>query len=103
MFKTLQWLVQSLKSGKNSVGAVVVEDEGTVSRHLRHCASEQRLQMMVSGVFLFSHVRNDWGRVKLVFTLLWTSQLHLLTQHTNFPLRIMSIFLSGYKEELHDY
>eukprot|EP00268_Persea_americana_P015574 TRINITY_DN1724_c0_g1_i15.p2 TRINITY_DN1724_c0_g1~~TRINITY_DN1724_c0_g1_i15.p2 ORF type:complete len:112 (-),score=16.79 TRINITY_DN1724_c0_g1_i15:1172-1507(-) len=46
VFKTLQWLVQSLKSGKNSIGAVVVEDEGRVSRHLRHFASEQRLQMM---------------------------------------------------------
>lgn len=62
MVKTLQGLVQSLKSGKNSIGAVVVEDEGRVSRHLRHFASEQRLQMMVSGVFLFSHVRNDWSR-----------------------------------------
>ena len=62
MFKTLQWLVQSLKSGKNSIGAVVVEDEGRVSRHLRHFASEQRLQMMVSGFFLFSHIRNGWSR-----------------------------------------
>ncbi|XP_077218792.1 uncharacterized protein LOC143852988 isoform X2 [Tasmannia lanceolata] len=46
VFKTLQWLLQSLKNGKNSMGAIVVEDEGRTSRHLRQCASENKLQMM---------------------------------------------------------
>ncbi|XXG53180.1 hypothetical protein AAC387_Pa03g1319 [Persea americana] len=68
--KTLQWLVQSLKSGKNSIGAVVVEDEGRVSRHLRQFSSEQRLQMMLSGVFLFSHpaswIRNSFHSGKVL-------------------------------------
>ncbi|XP_042484099.1 uncharacterized protein LOC122064461 isoform X2 [Macadamia integrifolia] len=46
VFKTLQWLVQSLKTGKNSVGAIVAEDEGRASRHLRHCALEEKLPMV---------------------------------------------------------
>ncbi|XP_043693485.1 uncharacterized protein LOC122643968 isoform X1 [Telopea speciosissima] len=46
IFKTLQWLVQSLKTGKNSVGAIVAEDEGKASRHLRHCALEEKLPMV---------------------------------------------------------
>ncbi|KAF5196360.1 hypothetical protein FRX31_014055 [Thalictrum thalictroides] len=46
VFKTLQWLVRSLKSGKISMGVIVVEDEVSASRHLRHCALEQKLPMM---------------------------------------------------------
>ncbi|MCL7043551.1 hypothetical protein MKW94_021658 [Papaver nudicaule] len=46
LFKTLQWLIQSLKTESISLGAIVAEDEGRTSRHLRQCASEQRLQIM---------------------------------------------------------
>lgn len=46
VFKTLQWLVQSLNSEKISVGAIVAEEESRASRHLRHCASEQKIPMM---------------------------------------------------------
>ncbi|XP_026660159.1 uncharacterized protein LOC103706321 isoform X2 [Phoenix dactylifera] len=44
VFKSLQQLVQSLKDGKNKLGAILVENEGSVSRHLKHCASEHNLQ-----------------------------------------------------------
>ncbi|XP_068663570.1 uncharacterized protein [Aristolochia californica] len=46
VFKTLHWLVQSLKSGKNTAGAIVVEDESGASRHLRQCALEQNIPVM---------------------------------------------------------
>lgn len=46
VFKSLQRLVQSLKNDKNSVGVIVVENEYSVSRHLKHCAFEQSLQTM---------------------------------------------------------
>ncbi|KAG9454856.1 hypothetical protein H6P81_007760 [Aristolochia fimbriata] len=46
VFKTLHWLVQSLKSGKNTAGAIVVEDEAGASRHLRQCALEQNIPVM---------------------------------------------------------
>lgn len=46
VFKTIQWLVQSLRKGAIFIGAIVVEDESSASRHLRHCASEQNLPVM---------------------------------------------------------
>jgi len=48
VFKSLQRLVQSLKNGMNTLGAVLVENEGTVSRHLKQCALENNLQTVVS-------------------------------------------------------
>lgn len=51
MFKTLQWLVQSLDNEKIFVGAIIAEDESRVSRHLKHCASEREIPMMVSTCF----------------------------------------------------
>lgn len=47
VFKTLHWLVQSLKSGRNSLGAVVIEDDSCASRHLRQCVLEHRLKILV--------------------------------------------------------
>ncbi|GLT46010.1 hypothetical protein SLA2020_198010 [Shorea laevis] len=46
VFKTLQWLVQSLDSEKISLGVIVAEDESRASRHLRHCASERKIPVM---------------------------------------------------------
>ncbi|KAK2969336.1 hypothetical protein RJ640_015225 [Escallonia rubra] len=46
VFKTLQWLVQSLDGEKISMGVIITEDEGRVSRHLKHCASEQKIHLM---------------------------------------------------------
>lgn len=48
VFKTLQWLVRSLDTEKISVGAIIAEDKIRASRHLRHCASEHKIPMMVS-------------------------------------------------------
>ena len=60
VFKTLQWLVQSLDNEKIFVGAIVAEDESRVSRHLKHCALEQEIPMMVSTCFaLFTIELND--------------------------------------------
>lgn len=47
MFKTLHWLVQSLKSGRTSLGAVVIEDDSCASRHLRQCVLEHGLKILV--------------------------------------------------------
>ncbi|KAG1338338.1 hypothetical protein COCNU_04G006440 [Cocos nucifera] len=44
VFKSLQQLVQSLKDEKNKLGAILVENGASVSRHLKHCASENNLQ-----------------------------------------------------------
>ncbi|PQQ02179.1 hypothetical protein Pyn_10784 [Prunus yedoensis var. nudiflora] len=46
VFKTLQWLVHSLDKEKVSLGAIVTEDEIRTSRHLRQCASEQKIPVM---------------------------------------------------------
>ncbi|KAM4082066.1 hypothetical protein ACJW30_11G140900 [Castanea mollissima] len=46
VFKTLQWLVQSLDNEKIFVGAIIAEDESRVSRHLKHCALEREIPMM---------------------------------------------------------
>jgi hypothetical protein len=60
VFKTLQWLVQSLDNEKICVGAIVAEDESRVSRHLKHCALEREIPMMVSTCFaLFTIELND--------------------------------------------
>lgn len=47
VFKTLQWLVQNLDANKISVGAIVAEDENRASRHLKYCAMERKIPMMV--------------------------------------------------------
>ncbi|KAA8519259.1 hypothetical protein F0562_013515 [Nyssa sinensis] len=46
VFRTLQWLVKNLDAEKISIGAIVAEDESRASRHLKHCASEQKIPMM---------------------------------------------------------
>ncbi|XP_024983838.1 uncharacterized protein LOC112519799 isoform X3 [Cynara cardunculus var. scolymus] len=46
VFKTFHWLVKTLDSKKVSVGAIVVEDENAVSRHLKQCAMEQKIPLM---------------------------------------------------------
>ncbi|KAB2627333.1 hypothetical protein D8674_020951 [Pyrus ussuriensis x Pyrus communis] len=57
VFKTLQWLVHSLDKEKVTLGAIVAEDEGRTSRHLRQCASEQKIAVMpaswiIKGLYL---------------------------------------------------
>ncbi|KAI4323588.1 hypothetical protein L6164_023182 [Bauhinia variegata] len=47
VFKTLQWLVRSI-DGRISIAAIVAEDKTTVSRHLKHCASEKEIPVMPS-------------------------------------------------------
>lgn len=47
VFKTIQRLMLDLGKEKISWGAIVSEDKNT-SRHLRHCAAEQRIPIMVS-------------------------------------------------------
>ena len=47
VFKSLQRLVQNLDAEKISVGTIIVEDESMTSRHLKHCASEGKIPMMV--------------------------------------------------------
>lgn len=46
VFKTFHWLVKTLDCKKVSVGAIVVEDETGISRHLKQCALEQNIPMM---------------------------------------------------------
>ncbi|KAM0950851.1 putative BRCT domain-containing protein [Dioscorea sansibarensis] len=48
VYKSLQQLIQSTKDGKKSIGAILVEDESSVSRHLKQCILEQNLQMMTA-------------------------------------------------------
>ncbi|KAF9686343.1 hypothetical protein SADUNF_Sadunf03G0148800 [Salix dunnii] len=47
VFKTLQSLVESRDSDKISMGAIIAENETRELRHLRHCASERKIPMMV--------------------------------------------------------
>lgn len=51
MFRTLQRLFQNLDTEKVSVGAIVAEDESRASRHLRQCALERKIPVMVSTLF----------------------------------------------------
>nr|KYP59070.1 hypothetical protein KK1_014498 [Cajanus cajan] len=53
VFKTLQWLGRSSDEKSTLVGAIVVEDKATTSRHLKHCAKEQNIPMMVSSDYIF--------------------------------------------------
>lgn len=48
MFKTLLWLVQNLDTEKISLAVIVSENENRASRHLKQCASERKIAMMVS-------------------------------------------------------
>lgn len=56
MYKSLQWLVQSLEKKKISVCVIVAEDENRATRHLKKCASEQKIAVMVSISLLCSLV-----------------------------------------------
>ncbi|XP_040993448.1 uncharacterized protein LOC121240062 isoform X1 [Juglans microcarpa x Juglans regia] len=46
VFKTLQWLIKDLDNKKIFIGAIIAEDESTVSRQLKHCAAEREILMM---------------------------------------------------------
>ncbi|KAH7863249.1 hypothetical protein Vadar_015284 [Vaccinium darrowii] len=48
VFKTLQWLVQNLDANKISVGAIFAGDENRASRHLKDCASERKIPLMLT-------------------------------------------------------
>lgn len=57
VFKTLQWLVNSIDNGKIYAGAIVAEDESQVSRHLKQCASERNITVVpVSWIVKSLHV-----------------------------------------------
>ena len=67
MCKTLQSLVQSLDTESISVGVIIAEDESRVSRHLRVCASERKIPMMVSTC------NNHFGIKLIIYTLKCTT------------------------------
>ncbi|KAL5169603.1 hypothetical protein HKD37_11G031471 [Glycine soja] len=46
VFKTLQGLEWSTDEERTLVGAIVVEDKATISRHLKHCAKERNIPIM---------------------------------------------------------
>ncbi|XP_027342886.1 uncharacterized protein LOC113855442 [Abrus precatorius] len=46
VFKTLQGLVRSADEERTMVGAIVVEEKTTISRHLKYCAKERNIPMM---------------------------------------------------------
>ncbi|KAK2439981.1 hypothetical protein QL285_011444 [Trifolium repens] len=47
-FKTLQWLVRSTDEERTLMGAIVVEEKATMSRHLKSCALERDIPIMTS-------------------------------------------------------
>ncbi|XP_058721575.1 uncharacterized protein LOC131593247 isoform X2 [Vicia villosa] len=47
-FKTLQWLVRSTDEERTLMGAIVVEEKATISRHLKSCALERDIPIMTS-------------------------------------------------------
>ncbi|KAK6928830.1 hypothetical protein RJ641_005035, partial [Dillenia turbinata] len=47
VLKTLQRLSESIETKRIFLGAIVTEDESKVSRHLKHCASEQNIPVVV--------------------------------------------------------
>lgn len=53
VFKTLQGLEWSTDEERTLVGAIVVEDKATISRHLKHCAKERNIPIMVISNSLF--------------------------------------------------
>ncbi|KAK9169646.1 hypothetical protein Syun_001786 [Stephania yunnanensis] len=56
VFKTLQQLSEDVRSGKISTGVIVAEDEGRVSRHLKQCAFDEKLPLMLDRLdFAASH------------------------------------------------
>lgn len=55
VFKSLQGLVQNLETGRISLAVLVAEEESCASRHLRHCAMEQNIHVMVSYCCHLSH------------------------------------------------
>lgn len=48
VFKTLLELVQNCDSEKIATGIIITENERSASRHLKHCASEGNIPIMVS-------------------------------------------------------
>jgi hypothetical protein len=52
-FKTLQWLVRSTDEERTLMGAIVVEEKATMSRHLKSCALERDIPIMVSSIYMF--------------------------------------------------
>lgn len=71
VFKTLHWLVQSLKSGRTSLGAVVIEDDSCASRHLRQCVLEHKLQILVHNSRFNFISANAFRIIILQFFNLW--------------------------------
>nr|XP_025624799.1 uncharacterized protein LOC112716944 isoform X1 [Arachis hypogaea] len=55
VFKTLQQLVRSIDEKRTLVAAIVAEDKTTISRHLKHCALEGGIPIMVSTKYAFSN------------------------------------------------
>ncbi|XP_004514094.1 uncharacterized protein [Cicer arietinum] len=47
-FKTLQWLVRSINEERSLVGAIVVEEKASISRHLKSCALELDIPIVPS-------------------------------------------------------
>jgi len=52
-FKTLQWLVRSTDEERTLMGAIVVEEKATISRHLKSCALERDIPIMVSSFYIY--------------------------------------------------
>ena len=77
VFKTLQCLVQSLDTESISVGAIVAEDESRASRHLRLCASERKIPMMVSTCYYHCRIKlTDMMREYIyIYILRWSCLL----------------------------
>jgi len=53
VFKTLQGLVRIIDEERTLVEAIVIEDKAAISRHLKHCAKERNIPIMVSGDSVF--------------------------------------------------
>ncbi|KAK7260696.1 hypothetical protein RIF29_26955 [Crotalaria pallida] len=64
VFKTLQWLVRSTDDTRTSIGAIVVEDKSTISRHLARCALERGIPIMPSSWI----IKSLYSGVLLPFT-----------------------------------
>ncbi|GAB2230105.1 hypothetical protein Drorol1_Dr00014362 [Drosera rotundifolia] len=46
IFKSLQWMLRSLKKKKISIGVIVTDNQMSVSRHLRTCATELEIPIL---------------------------------------------------------
>lgn len=98
VYKSLQQLIQNTKDGKKSIGAILVEDESNVSRHLKQCILEQNLQMMVSVTFIQNVLKDMKIRyiyissASLLPCLYWSSSTLILLQTANW---IINCLFSG--------